>query len=598
MLPLVLTIYHLLYATSIANQRRKKSKRKSRGSQPESTPLGPIEQLYDDIYDDLSPSPPSSPLQKLFSMGSSNTGFDKPTSKLNIGIPQEYLKITKLNSRYDSYRYSMVKATKGKAAAASELRSKSFENELGKALGVTTLNELKLSPAEGTQLLQLEKDFLKEGSELLAEVAEYSREITNAAVLEEMESMGVEVGAIDVIVNDTVIDAVVEDKETQGGEKPKKKKIEKDIVRAVKELEAINSQILLLEIDFIQSVVEILGPNRADAIRTTLVGNMINGEAGTLLKSLEKRPLASIFSSFFNNEPSRKSVYVTRFPGDVTASQLNELREEVTGILRAAQPGDEVLLVLQSGGGTVTGYGLAAAQLQRLKQKGIKLTVCVEQVAASGGYMMCCTADRIVASPFAVLGSIGVITEIPNFYERLKQEGIVFQTVTAGKFKRKLTPTKKITNEDIKKTEEGIVEVFNLFKEFVKTQRPQLDIDDVATGEIWYGERALEKGLCDELATADDIVLDFVDNGYDVYEVTYNPPSEGISALSALPIGANTGSTGWNSVLRSAVRSVVTGVKDEIISELNANLNDANSVEKRFMAKDLSYTADRIQVRD
>ena len=161
----------------------------------------------------------------------------------------------------------------------------------------------------------------------------------------------------------------------------------------------MNTQITLLELEFIQSIVEILGPNRADLIRTTIVGNMISGEVGMLLKTLKERPLTTVLSSLLknNNKGSAgnssiesssnagKNLYVTRFPGDVTASQLNELREEVTGILQVAKPGDEALLVLQSGGGTVTGYGLAAAQLQRFKAKNIKLTVCVEQVAASGG---------------------------------------------------------------------------------------------------------------------------------------------------------------------------------------------------------------------
>ena len=460
-----------------------------------------------------------------------------------------------------------------------------------------------LTSAEGTALIQLEREFLKEGSELVAEAAELSRAITNAAVLEEMEEMGVDVGAVDVPVNETAIDAVIESKTTnltESNNASKKKKVPTDIKLALKELESINSEILLLEIDFIQSFVEILGANRADAIRTALVGNQIDGEVGSLLSSLKERPLSSILSSFSDNEhqQQRKNLYVTRFPGDVTASQLNELREEVTGILRSAQPEDEVLLVLQSGGGTVTGYGLAAAQLQRLKNKGLKLTICVEQVAASGGYMMCCTADRIVASPFAVLGSIGVISEIPNAYERLKSEGIEFQTITAGKYKRTITPTKKITREDVKKSEADINDILTLFKGFVKSQRPQLDIDEVATGETWFGEMALEKGLCDELATADDILLDFVDKGYDVYEVAYNPPPEGIAALAGLPVGANADSDGWRGVLRSAVRSVVSEVKDEVVSELSGSLNGANSLERRYMARDPSDTAGRVQMRD
>jgi ClpP class serine protease len=125
-----------------------------------------------------------------------------------------------------------------------------------------------------------------------------------------------------------------------------------------------------------------------------------------------------------DDDERRKSLFVTQFPGDPTASQVADLREEVTAIVRNAKPGDEALVVLQTGGGTVTGYGLAAAQLQRFKQNGMKLTICVEQVAASGGYMMSCVADKIIASPFAVLGSIGVISDIPNVYNRLKEEGM------------------------------------------------------------------------------------------------------------------------------------------------------------------------------
>jgi len=598
---------------------------------PNERPLGPVEELYDDIYDDLSgPQQDVPPLLKLLGGGGGggrggpsnlNNNMIKPTSKLNIGIPkQQYLKVTKLNNKYDSYRYSMIKATKGKALAASELRGKGFDTAFYRALGITSSSDNGsllhgLTQGEGTALLKLERDFLSTGSELVKTVAELSREITNAAVLEEMQEMGVEAGVLDAIivpddedveVTDAQKDffAIEESKDDKKkDEKTKEKKQSTDIMKAVKELEAINTDILLLELDFIQSVVDVLGPNRADAIRTTVVGNMINGEAGMLLKTLKERPLATVLSSF-NGESSdghltngqKKNLYVTRFPGDVTASQLNELREEVTGILSSAQPGDEALLVLQSGGGTVTGYGLAAAQLQRFKAKGIKLTVCVEQVAASGGYMMCCTADKIVASPFAVLGSIGVISEVPNAYERLKQEGIEFQTITAGKFKRTVTPTKKITKEDLKKSTEDIQEIFNLFKGFVKSQRPQLDIEDVATGDTWFGEDALEKGLCDEIATADDVLLDFVDKGYDLYEVAYVPPPEGVpSLLTGLP-GSSTNQdsvSGWRGVFRSMVRGVVSDVKGEVMAELSSSMNDMNSVERRYMAKDDS--ADRIR---
>ncbi len=141
-----------------------------------------------------------------------------------------------------------------------------------------------------------------------------------------------------------------------------------------------------------------------------------SGVAGGLLKSLQDRPLSLVLDTigYSSQDKKGKNLFVTDFPGDVSASQVETLREEVTAIIRAAKPGDEALLVLQTGGGTVTGYGLAAAQLQRFKQQGIKLTICVEQVAASGGYMMTCVADKVIASPFAVLGSIGVISDLPN----------------------------------------------------------------------------------------------------------------------------------------------------------------------------------------
>ena len=184
----------------------------------------------------------------------------------------------------------------------------------------------------------------------------------------------------------------------------------------------------------------------------------------------------------------------------------------------------------------MTGYGLAMAQLLRLKEAGLHLTVCVEQVAASGGYMMACVADKIVASPFAVLGSIGVITQIPNVYERLNKEGVVYQTVTAGEFKRTLTPFKKIDPKDVEKTEQEIGEIFALFKGFVGKQRPQLDIDKIATGETWFGEDAIERNLADALQTYDDLLLELHADGFDVYSVAFKLPDE--SPLAKFGIGA------------------------------------------------------------
>ncbi len=231
--------------------------------------------------------------------------------------------------------------------------------------------------------------------------------------------------------------------------------------------------------------------------------------------------------------------FVIDFQGDTEPKQVMTLREEVTAVINSAATSrgeTRVVLRLISGGGSVTGYGLAMAQLLRLKSAGIHLTVCVEQVAASGGYMMACVADCIVASPFAVLGSIGVITQIPNVYERLQKEGVQFQTVTAGEFKRTLTPFKKVDPKDVEKTKEEIGEIFALFKNFVREQRPQLDIDKVATGETWFGKDAVDLKLADGLQTFDDLLLELHRDGVEVYSVAYQLPEE--NPLTRLKIGS------------------------------------------------------------
>ncbi len=179
--------------------------------------------------------------------------------------------------------------------------------------------------------------------------------------------------------------------------------------------------------------------------------------------------------------------------------------------------GDEVVLLLNSGGGTVTGYGLAASQLSRLKSRNLPLTVCVDEVAASGGYMMACVGDRIVASPFAVLGSIGVVATMPNFYERLQREGVSVEDITAGKFKRTLTPYKKSSDKDRSKVQSDVDDILKLFTEHIKKHRPSLDLGNVATGETWLGTDALKLKLCDSVGTSDEVLLSHRQTGAELY---------------------------------------------------------------------------------
>ena len=216
----------------------------------------------------------------------------------------------------------------------------------------------------------------------------------------------------------------------------------------------------------------------------------------------------------------RKRLYVMNFDGDMRASATENLREEISAILPQIQAGDEVLVNLESPGGLVHSYGLASSQLQRIKSAGVPLIVAVDKVAASGGYMMACVADRIVAAPFAVLGSIGVIAQLPNFHRLLQKNDIDFELLTAGQYKRTLTMFGENTDKGREKFVEELEETHDLFKSFVSANRPTLDVAKVATGEVWYGQQALQEGLVDELQTSDGFIqARLVD--WDVFHVRF-----------------------------------------------------------------------------
>lgn len=204
---------------------------------------------------------------------------------------------------------------------------------------------------------------------------------------------------------------------------------------------------------------------------------------------------------------AEKRIFVLDFDGDVHASEVELLRFEISAILTMARVEDEVVVRLESQGGAVHGYGLAASQLRRIRDRQIPLTVCVDKVAASGGYMMACVADKILAAPFAFIGSIGVVAQSPNLHRLLQKYDIDFDQLVAGKYKRTLTLFGKNTDKARKKMQQELNEIHDLFKDHVKTQRPMLDIESVATGEYWLGSRALELGLVDKLQTSDDYLM-------------------------------------------------------------------------------------------
>lgn len=219
-------------------------------------------------------------------------------------------------------------------------------------------------------------------------------------------------------------------------------------------------------------------------------------------------------------ETSRPRSFVIDFKGDLKASAVPSLREEVSAILDVATADDEVIVRLENHGGVVHEHGLAASQLARIRDHDIPLIVCVDKVAASGGYLMACVATKIYAAPFAILGSIGVLAQIPNFNRMLDSHGVDFEQVTAGKYKRTVTMFGENTDADRAKLKEELEDVHSLFKDAVSKYRPDMDLEKIATGEHWYGTRALEFGLADEIRTSDELLSELVGER-DLYSVCY-----------------------------------------------------------------------------
>lgn len=212
------------------------------------------------------------------------------------------------------------------------------------------------------------------------------------------------------------------------------------------------------------------------------------------------------------NKETSQQVFVLDFDGDIKASAVKHLREEISTLISTANKGDEVIIRLESGGGMVHSYGLAAAQLVRLKDAGLKLTVCVDKIAASGGYMMACVADKIIAAPFAVIGSIGVVSQLPNFNKLLKKNDVDYEMFTAGDYKRTVTVFGENDDEDRAKYQQELEQTHDLFKHFVNTYRSELDLNKVANGEHWYGEDAVKLNLVDKLQTSDSYILQLMED--------------------------------------------------------------------------------------
>ncbi|HIH2763862.1 MAG TPA: protease SohB, partial [Candidatus Azoamicus sp.] len=209
------------------------------------------------------------------------------------------------------------------------------------------------------------------------------------------------------------------------------------------------------------------------------------------------------------------------FNGDINASEIKNLKKILSIIILNKLNVDEVLLKLTSSGGIVTNYGLAATQLKRLKNENIKLTISIDTVAASGGYMIACVADKIIASQFSIIGSIGVLGVIPNINKALNKHNIEIEYHTSGKYKKTLSLIGENTEDGRKKFIESLENTHFLFKSFIKENRNNINIEEISTGEYWYGIDALKLNLIDKIQTSDEYILEKMSEN-NIYEIKFN----------------------------------------------------------------------------
>ncbi len=317
-------------------------------------------------------------------------------------------------------------------------------------------------------------------------------------------------------VKDGMLEELLSEEEYKALQKEKKKQLKAEHKEQKKKLKAEKNK----SKHVVKTNVDGTGEDNADA----------TSEKGSL-ETTETTETTQTTTEIDCEDEEKRRLFVIDFDGDVEASAVANLREEISAIISAASANDRVLLRLESPGGMVHSYGLAASQLTRIKAANLTLIIAVDQVAASGGYMMACVADEIVAAPFAVVGSIGVVAELPNFHRLLKHNKVDYEQHTAGEYKRTLTMFSENTDVARTKFKKELEETHDLFKQFIIDNRPALDIDKVATGEHWYGTQALELGLIDKIQTSDDFVVSAAADE-DVFEIAYHvkkPLSERLS---------------------------------------------------------------------
>lgn len=254
-------------------------------------------------------------------------------------------------------------------------------------------------------------------------------------------------------------------------------------------------------------------------------------------------------------EPGK--VAVLKFKGDIRASARFAFAKLVDEVVLNAREFKEVVVVVESPGGGVSEYGMLFAELERMRkcEENFQLTVVVDTVAASGGYLMSLPAHKILAAPFAMVGSIGVVSFIPNIRELLEANKIKPRTFTAGDFKRTVTLTDEGDEKSAEQYKQQLALIHEQFKQALKKYRPQVELEKVATGEAWLASTTVEKELqlVDGLNTSHALLLE-MNQSFDLVE--YSSKAERKTFLKRI--------LGCDDENQSIVDQIVTKFVDEV----------------------------------
>lgn len=206
---------------------------------------------------------------------------------------------------------------------------------------------------------------------------------------------------------------------------------------------------------------------------------------------------------------SGKVTAVLRFEGDTMATGRQDFARMVDEVLHNKERIQRVIVVVNSPGGGVSVYGQMFAGMERMRNAGVDVTACVDTYAASGGYLMSVPAQRIIAAPFAMVGSIGVVSEFMNFNKLLRRLGVEPMTITAGELKRTVTPLSEVTEENKAAYKAQLEAIHRQFIAVVKKYR-EVDADRVCTGNHWTAAESVELklNLVDGLATSQEYLFE------------------------------------------------------------------------------------------